>query len=583
MWQQGQPGSQAYAAGAVAQHSTSVLAQPEGSLQVVGVGRRGAEGLEQLSGTLPGAQFWRLDEDGREFAPGGTRASDAAAATVAAGLNRVLQQTPSLPRAAAATPLPRSFSGLAFVLASADNSADGSAAVLDFVQHARSKGIMAVAAVTKPFAFEGARKLQAAEKLIRELKSDADMVVVVEQNKLCGGSGAEAMTVAQAIAIADRALVSSVQAIADAVVAPQLLHLAAGRERWHGRSEPDSFSTRCRLFQQLFLHNGSAVLGRGMAALPRSAVHGAPPAAVLAHMAADAARAAVESPFLDGQLANVDSLLCCIGMPPAAHLGAGYQSPAEDERDQRAAIQAARGMLDALLPNAYSDVAVCCYQHDTAQAELAPGNQLQLEVCLLVAAQPGAVRTAPPPASTHNQRLAAASEPGSSSGREADAERRERSWSAMSALAGGSASAYRAPTPATLSSMGRGTLRSAPEPEPLQAAQSAALVDSLTALSLDLPPQAARWRKQQRKSIAPLLGPALARNAAAAAAARTVGGGRDDEDGEEEEEEERQRRGLFGGLFQKLAAPPSSIQSRTAGILQADRSESSLDEADGLL
>lgn len=50
----------------------------------------------------------------------------------------------------------------------------------------------------------------------------------MEQNKLCGGSGAEAMTVAQAIAIADRALVSSVQAIADAVVAPQLLHLAAG-------------------------------------------------------------------------------------------------------------------------------------------------------------------------------------------------------------------------------------------------------------------------------------------------------------------------------------------------------------------
>ena len=50
------------------------------------------------------------------------------------------------------------------------------AKVLDFVQHARSKGIMAVVAVTKPFAFEGARKLQAADKLIADLKSDADMV-----------------------------------------------------------------------------------------------------------------------------------------------------------------------------------------------------------------------------------------------------------------------------------------------------------------------------------------------------------------------------------------------------------------------
>ena len=53
-------------------------------------------------------------------------------------------------------------------------------------------------------------------------------VVIVEQNKLCNGSGAEAMTVAQAIAIADRALVSTVQSLADAVVAPQLLHIVAG-------------------------------------------------------------------------------------------------------------------------------------------------------------------------------------------------------------------------------------------------------------------------------------------------------------------------------------------------------------------
>lgn len=63
---------------------------------------------------------------------------------------------------------------------------------------------------------------------------------------------------------------------------------------------------------------------------------------------------------------------------------AGYQSPAEDERDQRAAIQAARGMLDALLPGACSDVAVCCYQRDAARAELASGDQLQVrKICSL--------------------------------------------------------------------------------------------------------------------------------------------------------------------------------------------------------
>jgi len=98
----------------------------------------------------------------------------------------------------------------------------------------------------------------------------------------------------------------------------------AGVEAWQGRSDADSFSSRCRLLQQLFAAAGGAVLGRGMAALPRAAVAGATSAAVVAHMAADATRAAAESPFLEGQLPGADSLLCCIGMPPMADLGAGW-------------------------------------------------------------------------------------------------------------------------------------------------------------------------------------------------------------------------------------------------------------------
>ncbi len=77
--------------------------------------------------------------------------------------------------------------------------------------------------------------------------------------------------------------------------------------------------------------------------------------------------------------------------------------------------------------------------------------------------------------------------------------------------------------------------------------------------------QAARWRKQQRKRIAPLLGAAMARQAAAAA------GSEDAEDGAA-----GQPKGLFRSLFAQQEPP--SIQSRTAGVLDADRSETSLDE-----
>lgn len=48
-------------------------------------------------------------------------------------------------------------------------------------------------------------------------------VVVVDQNKLC-----MAMPVAEALVIANQALAGSVQAIVDAVNAPQLLHTVAG-------------------------------------------------------------------------------------------------------------------------------------------------------------------------------------------------------------------------------------------------------------------------------------------------------------------------------------------------------------------
>lgn len=131
-------------------------------------------------------------------------------------------------------------------------------------------------------------------------------------------------------------------------------------ERWYGCSEADGFASRCSLFQQLFADK-AAVQGRGQTQMARSAVHSNSLAAVrgfgalrrvlspeedamivlkvvwamhtqnhscaiqlLGHMAADATHfAAMESPFLNGQLADSDRLLCCISMPSTAELGAG--------------------------------------------------------------------------------------------------------------------------------------------------------------------------------------------------------------------------------------------------------------------
>lgn len=52
-------------------------------------------------------------------------------------------------------------------------------------------------------------------------------IVVVEQEKLCGGTG-DAMTVAEALTISDEALVTSVHAVAQATAAPLLLRVVSG-------------------------------------------------------------------------------------------------------------------------------------------------------------------------------------------------------------------------------------------------------------------------------------------------------------------------------------------------------------------
>lgn len=130
-----------------------VMRGPLCKQQVVGVGRHAAKGLEQLSSTLHGAQFWRLDEDGRELATGelavplhlaarcirlrplrvqkrvvplcpGRSSAKQSVAAAAADLNWVLQQPSTLSGS-----LQRGFGGLAFVLTSADNTDNGSAAV----------------------------------------------------------------------------------------------------------------------------------------------------------------------------------------------------------------------------------------------------------------------------------------------------------------------------------------------------------------------------------------------------------------------------------------------------------------------
>ena len=89
---------------------------------------------------------------------------------------------------------------------------------------AKEMGILTVGVVTKPFHFEGRRRMQQAEKGIEELKSHVDALIVIPNERLKLVSD-QKITFANAFEIADDVLRQAVQSISDLVSKPGIINL----------------------------------------------------------------------------------------------------------------------------------------------------------------------------------------------------------------------------------------------------------------------------------------------------------------------------------------------------------------------
>jgi cell division protein FtsZ len=88
----------------------------------------------------------------------------------------------------------------------------------------REAGILTVAVVTKPFTFEGKRRMQTAERGIELLRQYADSVIVIPNQNLFRVANAST-TFENAFAIADRVLLSGVSCITNLIVKEGLINL----------------------------------------------------------------------------------------------------------------------------------------------------------------------------------------------------------------------------------------------------------------------------------------------------------------------------------------------------------------------
>ncbi len=100
----------------------------------------------------------------------------------------------------------------------------GTGAAPVIAEAARRKGVLTVGVVTKPFMFEGTRRMRAAEAGIEELQKHVDTLIVIPNQNLFLVAKAET-TFKEAFQLADEVLQQGVRSITDLMVMPGLINL----------------------------------------------------------------------------------------------------------------------------------------------------------------------------------------------------------------------------------------------------------------------------------------------------------------------------------------------------------------------
>jgi cell division protein FtsZ len=89
---------------------------------------------------------------------------------------------------------------------------------------AKANGALTVAVVTKPFSFEGAKKMEYAEEGIRRLREEVDTLIVIPNQNLLKMADSKTTT-PQALALADDILRQGVQSISDIITKTGIINI----------------------------------------------------------------------------------------------------------------------------------------------------------------------------------------------------------------------------------------------------------------------------------------------------------------------------------------------------------------------
>ena len=203
------------------------ISEMKPKITIIGVGGGGGNAVNNMiAENLQGAEFVVANTDAQALAMSKASRLIQLGAHVTEGLGA--GSLPDIGRAAAEESIGEIMDHLAGThmcfLTAGMGGGTGTGAAPIIAQAAREAGILTVAVVTKPFVFEGTRRMQAADAGIDQLRDSADTVIVIPNQNLFRIADAKT-TFAGAFAMADRVLYSGVGCITDLIVKEGLINL----------------------------------------------------------------------------------------------------------------------------------------------------------------------------------------------------------------------------------------------------------------------------------------------------------------------------------------------------------------------
>lgn len=196
-------------------------------LTVIGVGGAGCNAINNMiAAGLQGVDFVVANTDAQSLAASSAEHRIQLGANLTEGLGA--GSKPEIGEAAAEEALEEIRGHVAgahmVFIAAGMGGGTGTGAAAVIARAARELGILTVGIVTKPFQFEGARRMRIAEAGIQQLRQHVDTLIVIPNQNLFRVAN-ERTTFAEAFVLADQVLYSGIACIVDLVLKEGLINL----------------------------------------------------------------------------------------------------------------------------------------------------------------------------------------------------------------------------------------------------------------------------------------------------------------------------------------------------------------------